>query len=58
MTALETMAPTMRLRLVDKSTCPQSYTQKVLQQCFLDVRTGHEEWIDVPFAGHISEVKP
>ena len=58
MTAVKTLAPTLGLRFVDKSTCPQTYTQKILQQCFIDVQTGQREWVDVPFVGHISEVEP
>jgi hypothetical protein len=57
MTATKTLAPTFSLRFVDKSTCPQASTQKILQQCFINVRTGQSEWVDVPFVGHINEVK-
>lgn len=53
----KTMMPTMRLRFVDKSTSPQASTQKMLQQCFIDVQTGQIEWVDVPFVGHINEVE-
>jgi hypothetical protein len=56
MTEPKTMMATVRLRFVDKSTCPQTHTQKILQQCFIDVQTGQTEWVDVPFVGHISEV--
>ena len=56
MTEHKILAPTMRLRFVDKSTCPQTHTQKILQQCFIDVQTGQTEWVDVPFVGHIGEV--
>lgn len=56
MTANKILAPTMRLRFVDKSACPHAHTQKMLQQCFIDVQTGQKEWVDVPFVGHISEV--
>jgi hypothetical protein len=58
MTATKTLAPTFSLRFVDKSTSPQAWQQKILQQCFIDVRTGQSEWIDVPFVGHIGEVEP
>jgi hypothetical protein len=58
MTATKTLAQTMRLRFVDKSTCPQTHTQKILQQCFIDVQTGQSEWVDIPFVGHINEVEP
>jgi hypothetical protein len=58
MTETKTLTPTMRLRFVDKSTSPQAFTQKILQQCFIDVQTGRSEWVDVPFVGHINEVDP
>ena len=57
MTEHKTMMPTMQLRFVDKSICPQASTKKVLQQRYIDVH-GQSEWLDVPFAGHINEVEP
>jgi hypothetical protein len=49
------LIPTMRLRWVDKSTCPQASTKMVLQQCF-QTTSGKDVWVDVPFAGHVSDL--
>lgn len=50
-----TVQPTMNFRWVDKSTCPQLHTDKVLQQMVFGPKGS--EWIDVPFAGHITELE-
>ena len=47
---------TGRFRLVDKSLIPQIYTEKVLQQLCKD-NEDREEWVDVPFVGHVSDLE-
>ena len=50
---MSTVQPTMNFRWVDKSTIPDAYTDKVLQQMVIGPKG--QEWVDVPFAGHIKD---
>lgn len=51
----EGLQPTMELRFVDVSSCPELCTQKVLQQKFVN-RIGESRWVAVPFVGHVSSL--
>lgn len=51
------MEPTMELRWVDVSTCPEYGTVMRLQQKFVTHDGYFSCWRDVEFAGHIADVE-